>query len=233
MGSSQVTTSASAPRFAPTKTAYEKALKNQDVRYERFIGPLSLETTSPACRALTAPGLVEIYPQLRGTKRSTPGDSSGQRATPPPTATAAVQGANAERNRKNKEKKKAAKATKLAGMAAQGAAVATGVRAAGVNYPRMQQQQQQQQQQVKRQKGQGKDGAKGQGKGGKQPLPQGIKKVTSDGSNKPICYGFSQGTCTRGAGCNYAHVCWWCEGSHPGGQQPCNEAPAGAVVGLG
>ena len=79
---------------------------------------------------------------------------------------------------------------------------------------------QQQHQQQQPQEGKGKAGAKGQGKGGKALLPRGIKKVVSDGSNKPICYGYCQGNCNRGANCAYAHVCWWCEGNHPGNQCP-------------
>ena len=61
-------------------------------------------------------------------------------------------------------------------------------------------------------KGGGK-GDKGAGKG-KGVLPAGAVSSTSDG--KPICFAFCLGQTRRNLPCTFAHVCWFCEGSHAG-----------------
>ena len=60
----------------------------------------------------------------------------------------------------------------------------------------------------------GKGGKSGKGQG-KPPLPKGIRPKTDDG--KLCCFAYSKGQKCLENPCRFAHVCWWCHGSHPGG----------------
>ena len=66
---------------------------------------------------------------------------------------------------------------------------------------------------------------KGAGKGGKPKLPKGIK---AKHNGKMVCYAYNRNEqCAQGAGCTFEHVCWWCHGSHPGGEKPGNQCNLG------
>ena len=56
------------------KTALETAIKDGDLRSLKFTGMVAQDITTQACKDLTAPGLAEMYPQLR--KRKAPGDDA-------------------------------------------------------------------------------------------------------------------------------------------------------------
>ena len=222
--------------------AFEKALTDSDLRHEKFMGAVTIEVGTPLCKALTAPGLAEIYPQLRGTKRSAP-----EQARPPPPQTSTLGGAGlaigdspsakSERNRRKKANNKANKAAKAAAAGGGGAGPGAGRRGGkgggpgggaapppapgtGPGWQRLP----------------GGGGAptgpggapvKGAGKG---TLPTGAHDKTAAGER--ICWGWNKGTCARGAACTFKHICWYCEGNHMGKNHGNGGgAPAGAGVG--
>ena len=193
---------------ADIKSAFEAALGNSDLRETTFAGAYRNDTGTEECRALTAPGLAEQYPSMRGKKRALPLalENGAKNAT-------ALQ-ATRDRNKAKKERQKAAKAAAAA--------------------QRQGSQNQHQQQQTK-------GGGKATGKGGKQTkgtptrgqgdgMPQGAKSMTPD--NRSLCFNFNKDTCTRGANCRFAHVCWFCFGNHSGSSGSCPTragGPPGAV----
>ena len=69
---------------------------------------------------------------------------------------------------------------------------------------------------------QGKGGAKG----GKAPLPKGIRAKCDNG--KLVCYSYNrrEPRCVQEP-CTFEHVCWWCHGTHPGGEKPGNQCNLG------
>ena len=81
-----------------------------------------------------------------------------------------------------------------------------------------------------KQKGKGK-GAGGKGAGGKgaktgaalPQVPPGAKEVATS-SNKPLCFAWNKGTCTR-QNCKFEHLCWWCEAADHVGNN-CSNKPS-------
>ena len=199
------------------QAALERALADSDLRLLRFTSVFTCDVTSPECRALSCPGLSDRFPLM----------SKGQKRPAPATSTQDGAGAAANTTTLTASAKKRAKQLRRAEAKAKAAA----------------QQVHQQQQQQQRRNGAGPGGKAG-GKGGKRggggggnnaagmpmggggrDLPAGAKERSSDG--RLICYAYSRGQCTRGDSCRFAHICWWCEGSHPGGQQRRCPPPGG------
>ena len=177
--------------------ALELAMADGDLKLQKFTGVFSVQVSSPECRALTAPGLSDIYPQLeRGAKRA----NFAEDHAPTPSLSSST-GLSKSALKRAKTKEKIAAATKGAAPppksspppppAAHGAAKVKGV-------------------------GKGAKDAKGGkiiGKAFSPGVPTGAKETTAAGA---ICYNYNRGNCTR-VGCKFQHVCWWCEQAHPGG----------------
>ena len=202
--------------------ALETALADSDLRLMRFTSVFTCEVNSAECRALSAPGLSDRFPLMRGQKRSARATDSSGAGEEGPSKSAkrrARQGAAAkakanaatEENRRRQQQARGGDGGGRGG----GGGGGGGGKAGGKGKPTG-----------------GGGGGGGPSGGGGRDLPAGAKDRTDD--NRLICFAYSRGSCTRGAGCRFAHVCWWCEGKHPGGQQKtCSSSPAGAGAGLG
>ena len=195
----------------PIQKAFENALADGDLRSTHFTTAVNIDSQKPECRALTAPGITEAYPELlrRGVKRPREViDESGAAASASaasPTSRTAGASKNA-RNRANKARQKAeeterANAKAAAAAAAIAAAPWGGDRARGRGAKG-----------AKGAKGAGR-GAKGGAKGAEGPapaLPEGIMRSTPAPENKSICYAWCQGRKCKSSPCSVAHACWWC-----------------------
>jgi hypothetical protein len=191
----------------PFQVALEAALKDPDLRSTYFTTSVGIDAGKPECRALTAPGIGEAYPELgrRGTKRAgaeiIDGATAGAGAPTAAASVGAVKTATALKRQKKNENKKAKAAAAKAKAAADAKAAA---RASKGGNPKGG---------PKGGKGGAKGGAKGGPPAGAPPLPQGILRVTPD-TNEPICYAWCQGRQCNRTPCTFKHVCWWCGGNH-------------------
>lgn len=176
------------------KSAFEKAMADQDLRNLRFTGTYACDVNSSECRALSAPGLAEIYPALRGVKRSAPTDWG---VAPPPAP-----GPNTERNKAKKAKAKASRAAAkaLASSHSGGKASGKGGKASGKGGGGAG---------GGGSGGGGGGGSGGGGGGGRSDLPANAHAIAADG--RQICYAHNKGLCSRGDSCRFAHVCWICD----------------------
>ena len=173
------------------KSSLEMAMADNDTRTLHFTTPFSMEANTSLCRALSAPGLREIYPNLPALKSSIPkkvlaiengGSDVGTKVD------------NSERNavkrakKKLKQDKKKEDAKKAAQTARQPLAILDAARPVG------------------NPKG-AKGGAKG-GKGKKGAIPKGIKSRTDE--NEFVCFAHNLGETCKNTPCTFKHVCWWC-----------------------
>jgi hypothetical protein len=191
--------------------ALELAMKDADTRTLHFTTPFGMEAKTPACMALSAPGLKEIYgaalPKAASQpKRPAPSEEAPLRAT-------GMSPSAKKRARQADAKKAAAAALAAASAAARGAGkhaagAAAAVPALHAPPPPLALRD------VERppRKGAGKEG--GKKGGGKGNLPTGIN--TKFG-NKPVCFAFNKGEVCVMPQCTMAHVCWWCHKEHAGG----------------
>ena len=178
------------------KTALVAAQDNTALRLTSFLQPVSIDAGSSACRALSAPGL-EASPNSGGG-----GNHNGKRGHEQLALEDGPQ-------RQSKKAKKAAKAkAKAAAASAQGGGGGGGGNRGGGDGGSN--------------GGGGKAGGgagkgagkKGAGKGFQ--LPDGASHTVS-ATSAPICFNFNIGkNCPPG--CTRKHVCWFCEGTHAGGQ---------------
>ena len=180
--------------------ALETAMADGDTRTLPFTTAFSIEASTPPCRALTAPGLKEIYPNLASGKGSAgrqpqlEGGAAGDSSTKTQKEKNYLK--NVKKKLKKEEKKAAAANEKRAAAAA--AANRRGGPLAILDADR------------------GTKGAKGKGKAGdRKPNPKGIKVRTDD--EEAICFAHNRGDPCRNTPCNFKHVCWWCGGNHAGG----------------
>ena len=164
--------------------ALETAINDQDLRLQRFMGPCTCSANSAECRALSAPGICHVFPQLqKGTKRpATPTQTPLAAPTADALSKGQVKRAKAQAKKKAAEteraKQESARAAKLAKAASKGA-------------------------------GKGKviigKGAPAAGGGGNR-VPPGCREKDEQG--RQICYAFNKGNCTRGDSCKFQHVSW-------------------------
>ena len=178
-----------------SKAALEAAMADNDTRTLHFTTAFGMEAHTAQCRALTAPGLHEIYTNLpRVQKRPAPeaqGGAGGQVQTRL-SASAKKRATFAEKMKK--------KADAAASKAIQAPPAMLGIdNGVGVQ---------------KRQKGEAKGGKKGEGKG----IPRGTKNQTADG--KRIFWAYNHCEKCVQEPCIFEHVCWWCLGKHPGKNCP-------------
>ena len=197
------------------QVALQNAMADQDLRMQKFMGPFTCEVTSSECKALTAPGISDIFPQLqKGVKRAhfaAIGDE--QRST---GAAAARDGTLSKGQLKRaraqvaKQKKAAEEKTKQAQRDKAAAAAAAG------GAPN---------------KGRGKGGKIiGKGAGAAAPAPRQAPPGCRDRdeNGKSICFAFNEGRCTRGDSCRFAHVSWKIPAA---GAAPVPGAGVGALTG--
>ena len=184
------------------ETALGKAMGDADTRTLHFTTPFGMEATTPACTALSAPGLREIYSRL---PRQLPAPSPKKRALPvedTSSQAAVTKSASAKKRARQSEnkKKKLAELTALANAGGKG----------GVNQPPVLAIEDRRANDARRQ-----DKPKGgKAKGGKGTIPSGIK------SKSPaclVCFSFNKGEKCVQKPCTFQHVCWWCHGDHRGG----------------
>ena len=166
--------------------AQEMAMADSDLRMQKFMGPFTCEVTTADCKALSAPGISDIFPQLqKGAKRSHFATIGGRPETPRASgvATESLSKGQAKRAKKAAAKKKVIEHGKTSVAEVRG---------------------------QKKGKGKGgKDRAIGQGPpaaGTRPELPPGCVDRTDDG--RQICFNFNKGTCTRGDSCRFVHVSW-------------------------
>jgi hypothetical protein len=186
----------------PFEEALELAMNDSDTRTLHFTTPFGMEAKTPACMALTAPGLKEVYgaalKQPAQPKRPAPSEEF-------PLMAIEKSPQAKKRARTKANKAAAAAAGKGAGKQAALPAIAAHpppLALADVERP------------PRGAKG-GAKGAKGAGKAaGKGGIPSGIKPRHN---NKPVCYAFNKGEVCVMPQCTMEHVCWWCHGSHAGG----------------
>ena len=165
--------------------ALEKAMADPDLRLQHFMGPFTCSVNTPECRALSAPGISHIYPQLQKARKAP--ESSGSQATPTtrvadsPLSKTARKKAN-QAAKKREAEQEAARAAKAAKKNHKGESKGN-------------------------RKGAPKGGGKGQAPaaGSNQP-PPGKRSQTASGQQ--ICFAFNKGTCTRGDKCKFAHESW-------------------------
>ena len=182
------------------KKSLEIACEDADTRCLHFTTIFGMEANSIGCRALTAPGLREIYGNLPS---SAPAAVREKRIIDPNEPPATGQSPSAKK-RARQRLNKAAKGTGNAQPPPAKAAAAPKTTNLAIK--------------DKVSKGT-KGGAKAAGKGtGKAPLPKGIKSKTADG--KMICFAHNQGRKCDQEPCHFEHVCWWCLTEHAIGQ-PC------------
>mgnify|MGYP003333722578 CR=1 FL=1 len=109
--------------------ALETAMADVDTRTLHFTTAFSIEASTPQCRALTAPGLKEIYPNLAAGKGTSTKTSQLEDFS---AGDSVARAALAEQNRLKRVKKKLKKQEKAAAAAAERkAAAAAAKRAAG------------------------------------------------------------------------------------------------------
>ena len=175
--------------------ALETAMADNDTRTLHFTTAFSIEASTPLCRALSAPGLKEIYPMLANSK-----GAASKKTEDAATGDAAARAAKTEANRLKRTKKKLKQEEKKAAAAAEKKAAA----AAAARRP------------LAILDAERNPKGKGKGKSGdRRPNPKGIKSKTDE--NELVCYAHNRGEPCAGNPCNFKHVCWWCGGAHAGG----------------
>ena len=111
----------------PIQKAFENAFADGDLRSTHFTTAVNIDSQKPECRALTAPGITEAYPELlrRGVKRpreviNESGAAASASAASPTSRTAGA--SKNARNRANKARKKAEETERANAKAAAAAA---------------------------------------------------------------------------------------------------------------
>ena len=168
------------------KPALESAMADTDTRTLFFTTGFGMDAHTPQCKALSAPGLREIYPSLpapQGQKRGLD-DMSG--------AAPSQQLSLTDRQAKNKASREKKKANKAAG--------AKPATPAPVPVPKAIEDR-------RTPKG------KGKGKGGK-GLPEGANSRTPEGKN--LCFAWSKNEKCVQEPCIFEHACWFCFKAHRG-----------------
>ena len=150
---------------------------------QKFMGPFTCSVNTPSCRALSAPGLNHIHPQMqKGTKRP----------APPAAASSALAIQDSPSKGQAKRARAAAKKKASAESATKAAKVAEKKAAKGKS------------------KGAGPKGASkgaiGQGPVSSNQPPPGCRPQTDSGQQ--ICFAWNKGRCNRGSNCRYAHESW-------------------------
>lgn len=172
------------------KSALEASMADSDTMTLHFTTAFGMEAHTASCRALTAPGLNEIYANLpKGQKRVAPGDNGTG-------AQSQEQSASAKNRARVAEKKKKSQADAHAQKA-----IAAPPGALAIENGRAE----------KKWAGKGKEG---KGKA----IRKGIKSQTAE--EKRICFVYSKGDKCVQEPCQFAHVCWRCHGKHPGRDCP-------------
>ena len=167
--------------------ALEAAIADQDLRMQKFMGPFTCSVNTPSCRALSAPGLSHIHPQLqKGTKRSAPPAATSAGAPPAFAIQDSPSRGQAKRAKAAAKKKAAAEAAAKSTRAAEKKAAKGKPKGAGP-------------------KGGGR-GAIGQGPVTSNQPPPGCRSQTASGQQ--ICFAWNKGRCNRGDNCRYAHESW-------------------------
>jgi hypothetical protein len=201
------------------QTALERAMEDADTRTLNFTTPFSMEAQSSLCTALSAPGLAEIFGRLA----KAPPQPVTKRPLAIPDGFAGATGIEKSPSAKKKARKAENKKQKVAAEKAAAAAAAKATANAnraftgpppalaildGQRPPRQDR------------------AGKGAGKGGKAPLPKGIRAKCDNG--KLVCYSYNrrEPRCVQEP-CTFEHVCWWCHGTHPGGEKPGNQCNLG------
>ena len=192
----------------PYTQALSQAMADDDTRTLTFTTIFSMSAQLPECRALSAPGLSEIFANLpRHVAPPPPPHQSTKRPLDADAAQAqksAKQQKLADKNKAKREKKAAKRAAAALPPPPPQLAILD----------------------IQRKPKGGKAGAKGGQKGGgagKAPLPPGIKR--QDGNGKMVCYAYNQGHRCNQTPCNMAHCCWWCLGTDHTGPN-CPQKPA-------
>ena len=164
--------------------ALETAINDPDLRLQRFMGPFTCSVNLAECRALSAPGIRHVFPQLqKGTKRP-----AAPTHAPPATHIAdspskgQVKRAKAQAKKKAAETERAKQESTKAAKAAKGAAKGAGKGKVIIG-----------------------KGAPAAGGGGNR-VPPGCREKDEQG--RQICYAFNKGNCTRGDSCKFQHVSW-------------------------
>ena len=173
------------------KSALEKAMADEDTRILHFTTAFGMEAHTAPCRALTAPGLNEIYANInRGQKRPLGNEvNEDERLAAKQRKRAKL----AEKKKKDKGQGKGGRPGQQA-IAAPPAALAIQNGSVG-------------------DRGKGK-GKKGEGKSG---IPKGIKFKNDDKIG--LCFAYNKKEKCVQEPCNFAHECWWCLATtHPGGE---------------
>ena len=185
-----------------------------DTRMLNFAQRFGMESHLPECKALSAPGLQERFGHLptqipKSIARAVAAEDSASAATHSPNTTPADEKSAQAKKRARQKANKAAKRALTNGPAP--------LAILDKN-------------QMTVKKDGGKPGGKGQKRGGggsgaAVPLPptSGIppipKKIKPKHEGKRICFAYNQHRNCKQNPCNFAHVCYWCGDTHPGGQE--------------
>ena len=165
--------------------ALETAMADSDIRLQHFMGPFTCAVNTQECRALSAPGIANIYPQLQKAKKTPtssaqPATSQAQLADSPLSRGAKKRANQAAKKRKAEEE--SARASKAAAKKQKGDPKGAKGKAKGTPI------------------------GKGAGAGPSQGPPPGKRSQTASGQQ--ICFAFNKGNCTRGDKCKFAHESW-------------------------
>ena len=182
------------------KKALETASEDADTRFLHFTTIFGMEANSIGCKALTAPGLREVYGNLPSSAPAAVREKRVFDHAEPPATGQSPAAKKRARQRLNKATKGTSNAQPPPAKAATAPKTVLAIKDKVTT------------------KGT-KGGAKAAGKGtGKARLPKGIKSKTADG--KMICFAHNQCRKCDQEPCNVEHVCWWCLTDHAIGQ-PC------------